>query len=99
MAANPEDFSQRTGAEEHHLLGNDGANGPPLIVNMAAIARGLTVNVSLHPSLNAMYTVDPVYFLGQVGPNGYLDVTVNKHSLSFQSLVSCKTPLLTISNW
>ncbi|KAL5108967.1 hypothetical protein TcWFU_005461 [Taenia crassiceps] len=86
VTANPEDFSHRTGAEEHHLLGNDGANGPLLIVNITAIARGLAVNVSLHPSLNAMYTVDPVHFLGQVGPHGYLDVTVNKHSLSFQSL-------------
>nr|CDS20359.1 Fragile site associated protein C terminal [Echinococcus granulosus] len=86
VTANPKDFSRRTGAEEHHLLGNDGASGPLLIINMTAIARGLTVNVSLHPSLNAMYTVDPVYFLGQVGPNGYLDVTINKHALSFQSL-------------
>ncbi|KAH9284372.1 Uncharacterized protein ECG_02261 [Echinococcus granulosus] len=86
VTANPKDFSRRTGAEEHHLLGNDGASSPLLIINMTAIARGLTVNVSLHPSLNAMYTVDPVYFLGQVGPNGYLDVTINKHALSFQSL-------------
>ncbi|VUZ47578.1 unnamed protein product, partial [Hymenolepis diminuta] len=81
----PEDLNLRSGAEERHLS-NTATPGAPLIINVTAIARGLTVNVCLHPSLNAVYTMDPVYFFGRIGCNGYLDVTVNTHSLSFQSV-------------
>ncbi|VDK37084.1 unnamed protein product [Dibothriocephalus latus] len=60
----------------------------PLVINVSAVTKGLTVSVSLHPSLNAVYEVDPVYFLGQIGPTGFVDITLTKHALSFKSVVS-----------
>ncbi len=81
-------------ATDGRRLDNSGAggkgdsSGPPLVINVSAVASGLTVNVSLHPSLNAVYEVDPVHFLGQIGPHGYLDMTVTKHVLSFEGNVS-----------
>ncbi|KAM7535381.1 hypothetical protein Aperf_G00000099591 [Anoplocephala perfoliata] len=86
LTPTPEELNNRSGAEERRLLSNTTTTSPPLIVNVTAIARGLTVNVCLHPSLNAVYTVDPVYFFGRMGPNGYLDVIINAHTLSFQSV-------------
>nr|VZI39101.1 unnamed protein product [Spirometra erinaceieuropaei] len=58
----------------------------PLVINVSAVTKGLTVSVSLHPSLNAVYEVDPVYFLGQIGPMGFVDITLTKHALSFKSV-------------
>nr|CDS30018.1 Fragile site associated protein C terminal [Hymenolepis microstoma] len=86
LTPTPEDIKRLSGVEERHLINNAATPVAPLIINVTAIARGLTINVCLHPSLDAVYAVDPVYFFGRIGPNGYLDMIVNTHSLSFQSV-------------
>uniref|UniRef100_A0A5K3F7E2 FSA_C domain-containing protein n=2 Tax=Mesocestoides corti TaxID=53468 RepID=A0A5K3F7E2_MESCO len=85
-AATLECTNRRAEAEGLRPIGKTGISEPPTVISMTAVARGLTVSVSLHPTLNAVYTVDPVYFLGQIGPRGYLDINVTKHMLRFESV-------------
>ncbi|KAA3677844.1 uncharacterized protein DEA37_0010303 [Paragonimus westermani] len=57
-----------------------------LIFNVLAVSQGLTVNVALHPSLIAIYQISPVYFSGQLGPRGCVEINLTDHSLSLQSV-------------
>ncbi|KAF5398209.1 hypothetical protein PHET_08369, partial [Paragonimus heterotremus] len=57
-----------------------------LIFNVLAVSQGLTISVALHPSLSAIYQISPVYFSGQLGPRGYVEVNLTNHSLSLQSV-------------
>ncbi|KAF6768072.1 hypothetical protein AHF37_03389 [Paragonimus kellicotti] len=79
--------------EAHTVLFSNSAEpviGKPshtaLIFNVLAVSQGLTVNVSLHPSLSAIYQINPVYFSGQLGPRGYVEINLTDHSLSLQSV-------------
>ncbi|TPP67931.1 hypothetical protein FGIG_04519 [Fasciola gigantica] len=62
------------------------SSSPPLVFSLLAVVQGLTLNVALHPTLTAIYHMDPVYFIGQLGPRGHVDIDLTDHSLSFRSL-------------
>ncbi|KAL3318223.1 hypothetical protein Ciccas_003114 [Cichlidogyrus casuarinus] len=60
----------------------------PVCINLTAIAQGMTLDVALHPGLNAVYKVDPVYVIGKVGSACQVDISLTHHSLSFESSFS-----------
>ncbi|VDP83314.1 unnamed protein product [Echinostoma caproni] len=62
------------------------SSSPPLVFSLLAVAQGLTLNVALHPTLTAIYHMDPIYFVGQLGPRGHVDINLTDHSLSLKSL-------------
>ncbi|TGZ54627.1 hypothetical protein CRM22_010592 [Opisthorchis felineus] len=61
-------------------------SNPPLVFSLTAVAQGLTVNVALHPTLAAVYNMNPVYFIGFLGPRGYVDIDLSEHSISLKSM-------------
>ncbi|GAA57230.1 hypothetical protein CLF_112360, partial [Clonorchis sinensis] len=61
-------------------------SNPPLVFSLTAVAQGLTVNVALHPTLAAVYNMNPVYFVGFLGPRGYVDIDLSEHSISLKSM-------------
>ncbi|CAL8082184.1 unnamed protein product [Calicophoron daubneyi] len=82
-------------SRKNHIRPISGATGAatattsptnPWVFGLIAVSQGLTVDVALHPTLTAVYHIDPVYFTGQLGPRGFAEFTVTEHSLTLRSL-------------